>query len=1008
MKVVRVLKKTGKIFLITLLSILLLVSIVLVVAIHSESYISKIALKKVSEMIEAPVTVEDVSLLLFKDFPYATLEFTGFKVGPYTGQGKFAKFAETNDTLLSFRKLYVSLKSKPLLKNIIEIEKVEVEGFGFNYYVDSTGLTNIDFLLSTDTTLTDEPIDTTSSILDVLLKDLILKDITVHYTDDQLKAKATIDIPHMELSGRVLDEYYAGAAKGSVILTNSSFEDTNLSKMQHAELLFDAKYDNGDVTIQSMSLASDGLKINAKGATTLGDSVFMDMIFNIEDMDLKELSKYAPADMLSEYGLVDIAGKVNMEAKVLGYYYDTLSMPSVEAKMSLIKGAVVTKDYPAIRQLTFNGSVSAPNPNDLSSVSANFTNLNLATDRSTFNIAFNVSNIDKPRYNIKASALMNLDEFNKYLPDSTVEYISGVVGFNASTKGTLPENIGMESANYFLSNTSIDLKLRNFSTAIDSVDEIKNLSVDMKYSPNKKFAIENLNLEAPGYNVALENTTIIGKLLGNLADYDNMGVEVEKFFLQMGGNTIGGDAYVFGLNTPTFKLNSDINIVLDELRSFIPDSLVSDISGKIALTVNTYGTVDLDSVEKYAMPIAFEQTSLKMAIRDFKLAIPDDTLVRVNNLSLDFAMANDTMWIDNLYANLHGIDLWADSTEIWNVYKAFLLEQKDKTIIVNTNLKVSDINYAMFEPFLEEDTTQLETDEEDSMYIPPYIVRGTMAANSVTYGKILLKDLSSKFRVDDSLYVVDDFRLNAFGGNMITSAAYRIGKDLESTIEFKNVVNGMDVRKLLLDGENFDQTDITYENVDGILTSSISGRIVMQDTNVLYDKVNILGYFKLENGGIYNFEPAMELSKKTNLRELHNIIFRTLESSVFIYGNRIFFPKTDIVSTAFDITAYGMESFGEEYEYHLVLHPGDALFGKTDKLLKQQGMESDVFEGVDKADRKGLYLVAKKRDGDTKYGFDNKSMQRMMNAMIRTNERGLNLMFHPRLFNFSTEIDRKK
>jgi hypothetical protein len=103
-----------------------------------------------------------------------------------------------------------------------------------------------------------------------------------------------------------------------------------------------------------------------------------------------------------------------------------------------------------------------------------------------------------------------------------------------------------------------------------------------------------------------------------------------------------------------------------------------------------------------------------------------------------------------------------------------------------------------------------------------------------------------------------------------------------------------------------------------------------------------------------------------------------------------------------------MESFGEEYEYHMVLHPGDVLFGKTDKLLKQQGKESDVFEGVDKADRKGIYLVAQKRDGNTKYGLDSKSLQRMIIAMIRTNERGLNLIFHPRLFNFSTEIDRKK
>lgn len=1007
MKLVRILKKTGKIFLITLLSLILLVSIVFVIAINSENYISKIALKKVSEMFEAPVSVENVSLLLFKDFPFATLEFNNFKVGPYQGDGDFKKFMETNDTLLSFDKFYVSLKSKPLLKSIIEIEKIEIEGFEFNYIVDSAGLTNIDFLLTTDSTSTEEPTDTTSTLLDVLLKDLTLRDVKVNFSDDQLKAKATIHIPSLDLSGRVLNEYYAGTVNGSVVLSNASFDDTNLNLMRNAELFLNAKYDDGEVMIESLSVTSDGLKLNANGATTLGDSIYMDLAFNIDEMDFKELSKYAPAEVLNEYGLVDIIGKLNMQAKVKGYYFDTLLVPSVDAKISLLKGAIKTKDYPTIKQININGDISAPNAYDLSTVSVNFSNINIATDKSTFNLAINASNIDKPRYSISSSALINLDEFNKYLPDSTVEYISGSIGFSMSTKGVLPDNIGMENANYFLTNSSLALKLRNFSTALDSVNEIRNLSVDMNYSPSKKFSIKNLNLQAPGYNVAIENSSLVGTILGNLSDYDNMGMDIEQFFMQMGGNTLGGKAYIYGLNKPNFKLQSDINLVLDELRPYIPDTLVSELSGSIAFKVNTYGTVDLDSVEKYAMPIAFEQTALNVAVRDLKLSMPGDTLVKVDKLSLDFAMANDTMKINNFFARAHGIDLWVDSTQIWNVYKAFLLEQKDKTIIVNTNLKVSDIDYAMFEPFLVTDTTQVETVEEDTMYIPPYIVRGTMAANSVKYGNILLKDLSSKFRVDDSLYVIDDFKLSGFGGNMVTSLAYKIGKDLESTIEFKNEINGMDVRKLLVDGENFGQTDITYENVDGILTSSISGRVVMQDTNILYDKINILGYFKLENGGIYNFEPAMELSRYTNLRELNNIIFRTLESSVFIYNNRIFFPKTDIVSTAFDITAYGMESFGDEYEYHLVLHPGDAIFGKTEKLLKQQGLESDVFEGVDKAERKGLHLVAKKRDGDTKYGIDNKSMQRMMNAMIRTNERGLNLLFHPRLFNFSTEIERK-
>jgi len=109
-----------------------------------------------------------------------------------------------------------------------------------------------------------------------------------------------------------------------------------------------------------------------------------------------------------------------------------------------------------------------------------------------------------------------------------------------------------------------------------------------------------------------------------------------------------------------------------------------------------------------------------------------------------------------------------------------------------------------------------------------------------------------------------------------------------------------------------------------------------------------------------------------------------------------------------DMTVYGMDSFEDEYEYHLIVYLSDVLLGKSKKLLKRQGLESDVFEGVDKSKRSGLYLVALKRGGESRYGFDNKRLQQSMNTTIRIQERGLNLIFHPRLVNFSTEFDRKE
>jgi hypothetical protein len=1012
MKAVRILKKTVKIFIISFLSVILLLGILITVALHSENFITRMVLKKVSEIIEAPIKVDNISLLLFKNFPYATVEFEGFLVGTERG----LQFDSTNtfpvDTLVRISKLYVSVKTKPLFKNIIEIEKVEIEGFAFNYFVDANGISNIDFLMATDSTAIEEPaaIDSTSSPLNVLLKKLVLRDLTINYNDLKEKASATIYIPEVRIAGKIEDVDYNGNIAGSVLLSNLSFEGTNLHKMKQSAVNFDLKYDNGTIDLFSFLFTTEGISANVEGKVVLADTMQLNLNLGLTDLNLTEALKYAPSEMLAEFGLLHVRGIANIDAQISGNYYDTLLLPSINASLSLQNGRIVTTEYPEIQHLSFSGTLSAPNPNDLKTVSAQFKNLYAATERSHLNIVFSVSNLESPTYNIKSSALINLNEFNKYLPDSTVEYIAGNVGFNLSTKGKLPKNLGLESANYFMSNTSFDVKIRDFSTALDSIDEIKNLSVDFSYKPNKEISISNLSFSAPSYNIELLNTSLSGRLMGSFIDMDNMGIDIESFFAQMGSNIFKGSASVFGFNAPTFKLDSDMKIVLEELRPFMPDSLLAYISGDIDLNISTYGTVDLDSIENYIMPIVFEQSSLKAKVQNLSFQMFDDTLVSATNLSLNFSMANDTIRVDNLYTNLHGIDVWIDSTEIWNVYKAFLLEQRDKKVIVQTQINLSEIDYALFEPLLATDSTLLEEIDttQTPMYIPQYIVRGTAAVNRIKYDKIILNNVSTKFRIDDSLYVADDLKFDAFGGNMISSLLYNTRNKSQTVVEFKNVANKINIRQLLIDADDFGQTEFTHKNISGILTSSFNGRIVMlDDFSILYDRINVRGNFKLENGGIYNFEPAMELAKSTNLRELDNIVFRTMESSVFIYNNRIYFPKTDIISTAMDISVYGMEGFEDEYEYHLVVHLSDVLLGKSNRLLRKQGMKSDVFEGVDKSKRSGLPLVAMKRDGESKYGIDNKNLQQRMIATIRVQERGLSLIFHPRLINFSTELDRK-
>lgn len=1007
MKAAKILKKTGKIFLITILTVILLLVTVIIVVLNSENTITRLALKEVSTMVGAPVKVDNVSLRLFRDFPYATVEFNGFQLGEFRGMPLDSNFAATNDTIITLRKLYVRLKSKPLLKNKIEIDKIEIEGFSFNYLVNAQGKSNIDFLLESDTTAVEEPVvvDTTASVLDVLLRNLTIRDIRVNFKDESMKAAAQIEIPEMDISAKVLDTYYNGDIRGIIILTNCSYDSTNIHLMQKTTLGFKVRYEDGKVDIDSLSLLSDGLTLKANGSAIIGDSVLLDIGFNLSQLNLKELSKYATPEMLAEFGLKSIKGDLTMDGKVKGYYYDTLLLPSVIANIALKQSAIATADYPEVKHISFNGSVSAPNPNDLTSVKAQFKDFRIATSKSHIDLAFDVTNLDKPSYNVKTSGLVNFDEFASFLPDSTVEYLHGTLGFNLATHGVLPDDIGLNNADYFLDRTSLEIRLRNMSTALDSVDKVNNLSVDFSYKPNRCVTIGNLNMEAPGYNITLKNTALKGKMLGYVRDMDNMGIDIESLFLQMGNNIIEGKAKVEGLVKPHFVVDASMQLDMEEIRPFMPDSLIEHIAGKVDLLLSTYGTVHLDSIDTQIIPIVFEQSKMSAKLKDFSFEMFDDTLVRINKVNCDFTMANDTIKVDNFSGHAHGIDIWANNTEVWNFYKAFMLEKKEFPIIVYTDVKVSHINYAQFEYLTETDTTVPVV--VDTSYFPSYIARGTFAAKSLKYEGNFLEDISGKFRVDEFLYVLDSLKLKAFGGSMQMSAVYDTRVDSLEKVLFKIETKEMDIRQMLIDNKNFDQTDFTHENISGKLTSTFDGQLVMQDS-IIFEKINVRGYFKLENGGIYNFEPAMGLAKFTNLRELDNIVFRTMESSVFIYKNEIFFPKTSIVSTAIDMSVFGMQSFDDDFEYHFVVHLGDVLLGKSSKLLKDQGMVADGFEGEDKSSRRGLYLVAMDRKGETKYGFDSKSLQRSMSNSIRIKERGLSLVFNPKLANYSTELDRKE
>ncbi len=1035
-------KKLLKILLYLVIIFISLILVLTVVAKLSENKIADIALEQVSESIDAPIEIENVSFNLLRGFPFATIELNGITLGnPATLIGLDSNIFAGSE-LVNINKIYLSVKSQPLLDSKVEIVKIEIDGAELNYMVGASGATNYDFLM--DTTLTDTVetvVDTAATPLHLTLKELSLKNIKCNYIDSTIQVKAKVFIPELFVKANIRGEAYSGNVKGSMILSDCSFEETNLNLMQLTTISFDLAYEKDSANIRDLTIITDGAKLNLKGSALVGDDIVTDLDIKGSDINIAELLKYAPKELLKEAGLKSATGIINFNTKVKGLVSET-EVPHVELNIGMTGGNIVTYEYPALKNISFNGDITNGILRNNKTTQIDFSSLRFETAKSKFNFSFSVLDLDNIKYKLKTNMNINVAEFSSFIPDSTVQYVDGNISASLSTSGQLPDSINDDFTDYVLARTRLNVKLSNFNIDVDSSLSIKGLSAQMAYKPNN-FKLSNFNVSVPAYKVNLNNTSMDVGFTGSIQNTAAMNIDLRSYHIELDSSVISGSAKIQNLDNPTYDFNSNIKLNLAEIKTMMPDSLLNKLSGEVTLAIKSAATIsNIDSIDSQMNEILFENSSFNIGINNLNVEMFDDTVTTVENFSGIINMDTDTITINKMSGVVAGFEFAIDSTEIWNVYKTIIQERKDKELVVQTNIILGGISNELLAPFMVADTTNTGTtlvnteqsevlatnetgastvtnNEADAsepapllpnfkeLGLPHFTIRGKLAVSKIEYEKNVLDNISLNFRFSDSLYVIDEFKLSMCGGDINTSVLFDARNWDKPKVDVKNTITGMDLNELLLVNDNFDQTDMTHENLSGILTSELHARAFYENGDWPTERVRVKGHFTLDEGKIHDFQPLVDASVGIGgLKELDKMDFSTLKTSIFMFKDKIYVPKTDVVSNALDLSAFAMHGMTDEqgYEYHLVLHLGDLLTGKSDELMKKQKKQSKKDGGT--VERKGINLIAMEIGEEKKNGFDNAKLKAKFKKSLKRQQAFLNLLFDPRLVNFSTEMDR--
>ncbi len=1004
-----------------MITLLALVIILVAVAEFFEDKITDVALKEIRHTIDAPLAIEDISFSLLKEFPLATLELKGVWLGREIHADSSAADQTTRiDTLVRIDQTNLSLYLLPLMDGKYQLNEVEVTGAVLNYQVDSAGVSNFDFLMTSPPS---EVSDTAVTAFSLLLDHLVMENVQVDYCDNSLKAAATIFIPNINVEGSITEAAIDISSEGLIRLTDCRFDSTNLDLMHLTEVSYKLDYANEMVDIEDLSINTDGALLNVNGQVNLQDTLFTQLNVKGADCRLAELIKYAPSSVLAEAGLKQLAGTVNMTATVNGFVSDSI-VPRVDLQFECLDGAVSTLDYPALKNITIRGNMSNGELRNNQSTGLSIEAFQVETEGSRITGAFSVHNLDRLKYNVNTQLDLDINEFQTYVPDSLLNHMQGNMRMSLSTRGEVPDSITDAFINSVLANSDLILNLNQVQLKVDSTLSVNALSGQFKYHSNY-ISVKGMHVELPAYHLILQNSSLGIGFSGNIRQMESLELKVDSFALKTPESQVKGAAWVRDLTHPDYRINSEIHLNLDEVSQMVPDTLVKKLSGEVKASIHSAGRIHLDSIVDHLTHLVMNQSTINLDVRKVNVEMPD-SLMNVRNLSGQVHLWADTIDVKQVTGQYLGIDFEVDSSRIVNVYRA-MLKKEPVPLQVEGVYAMGDMDYAMFLPFMSSDSTEIAEDSKPEAAVDStsaiaadlyssltglgfnFKIKGKLGITRFRYGKAQIDTISCLFNLSPTKFILDQIKLSAFKGTMNSSVSCKM-EPAKLIVEFKNKTEGMDIHQLLLDFDDFKQFGneyISHTQLSGDFSAEVFGYIPFRES-LITDSIMMSGDLKLVNGRLKDYAIAVEMGKDYGIDGLDDVQFKTIDTKAFVYKSAVYAPLTNIKTNAFDISFFGMQEFNLDCQYHLRFYLKEILRkGKTNRIEKKQSKDSKQDDYGGTKGLTSLFAIYKVKNGETvKSALEGKNSEErlVMDAHIRLQEFDYGAVFSPKRFKFETGV----
>lgn len=215
-------------------------------------------------------------------------------------------------------------------------------------------------------------------------------------------------------------------------------------------------------------------------------------------------------------------------------------------------------------------------------------------------------------------------------------------------------------------------------------------------------------------------------------------------------------------------------------------------------------------------------------------------------------------------------------------------------------------------------------DPNDPEFNDPYRVE--LRAGRLHYDDLHLADVQAEL-LGRGLNFIVQRALASLGGGQIRgsgewTAAQPDGGHLKTQLQLQRVR----INTLLREVNNFNQSSLTADNVDGILDANVNLQLDF-DENYDWMPASLIAevQFNLENGRLRNVDALQQLARFAEVDALKDVRFAPVRNTIYVSQQRVLIPEMLLENNALQLKVAGTHGFDQAVDYRFQLQLRELL-----------------------------------------------------------------------------------